>query len=421
MAEIRDEPPAARMPYVEFVTMVALLMALNAMAIDIILPALQQMGASLAVSDENTRQLPLTAYIIFFGISQLLYGTVSDRFGRRPVLLFGLAVYAIGCTGAAIAGSFEMLLVMRAVQGIGAGATRVIAIAVVRDTYGGRRMASVMSLAVMVFMVVPILAPTLGQGILMVSGWRAILAFIALFGLVMTAWCFFRLPETLADSNRRPLEPAAVVDAFRIVLTNRVAAGYAVGAGLLFGCMFAFLNSAQQIYQEIYGLGTLFPVAFSSGAILIAFASFTNSRLVERLGMRLLSHGALCAFAAVSAILCVIAIFDQGHVPLWIFYLAIMIALGLFGFIGTNFNALAMDPLGQVAGTASSIVGFLQTFLGGVLGALIGQAYDGTVLPLSLGMLVLSLMSFGIIVLTERNRLFGRRDVREVSAGAVAR
>jgi DHA1 family bicyclomycin/chloramphenicol resistance-like MFS transporter len=212
-----------------------------------------------------------------------------------------------------------------------------------------------------------------------------------------------------------------VFDAFRLVVTNRVAAGYAVGAGLLFGCMFAFLNSAQQIYQEVYGLGALFPIVFSSGAILIAFASFTNSRLVERLGMRLLSHGALCGFAAVSALLCIIAIFDGGHVPLWIFYLAIMIALGLFGFIGTNFNALAMDPLGHVAGTASSVVGFLQTFLGGVLGALIGQAYDGTVLPLSLGMLVLALMSFGIIVLTERNRLFGRLDARGAPTGVVSR
>jgi DHA1 family bicyclomycin/chloramphenicol resistance-like MFS transporter len=421
MADINHEPPAARIPYVEFVTMVALLMALNAMAVDIILPALQQMGASLAVADENTRQLPLTAYIIFFGVSQLFYGTVSDRLGRRPVLLFGLAVYALGCLGAAVATSFEMLLLMRAVQGIGAGATRVIAVAVVRDTYGGRRMASVMSLAMMVFMVVPILAPTLGQGILMTAGWRSILGFIALFGLAMTAWCLFRLPETLAESNRRPLAPGPVFDAFRLVVTNRVAAGYAVGAGLLFGCMFAFLNSAQQIYQEVYGLGALFPIVFSSGAILIAFASFTNSRLVERLGMRLLSHGALCGFAAVSALLCIIAIFDGGHVPLWIFYLAIMIALGLFGFIGTNFNALAMDPLGHVAGTASSVVGFLQTFLGGVLGALIGQAYDGTVLPLSLGMLVLALMSFGIIVLTERNRLFGRLDARGAPTGVVSR
>lgn len=412
MVEHKDEPAAAAgIPYVEFVIMVALLMALNAMAVDIILPALQQMGAALDVADENTRQLPLTAYIAFFGISQIFYGTLSDHYGRRPVLLFGLAVYALGCIGAALAGSLEMLLLMRAVQGIGAGATRVIAIAVVRDLYGGRRMASVMSLAMMVFMAIPIIAPTLGQGILMVAGWRAILLAIALFGLVMTVWCFFRLPETLADENRRPLQTRPVIEAFRIVLTNRIAAAYAVSTGLIFGCLFGFLNSAQQIYQQVYDLGALFPIAFSSGAILIAVASFTNSRLVERLGMRLLSHGALLGFAAVSAMLCIVAIVDGGHVPFWMFYLALLIALGLFGFIGTNFNALAMDPLGHVAGTASSVIGFLQTFLGGAIGASIGLAYDGTILPLSLGFLVLSLLSFGLIWLTERNRLFGRRDI----------
>ena len=187
MVENPAGPATARLPYLEFVTMVALLMALNAMAIDIILPALQEMGESLSVADENARQLPLTAYIIWFGLSQLFYGPISDRFGRRPVLLFGLAIYAIACVGAALADSFETLLVMRAVQGIGAGATRVIAVAVVRDTYGGRKMASVMSLAMMVFMVVPIVAPMLGQGLLMVAGWRAILVAIAAFGAAMAA------------------------------------------------------------------------------------------------------------------------------------------------------------------------------------------------------------------------------------------
>jgi DHA1 family bicyclomycin/chloramphenicol resistance-like MFS transporter len=270
-------------------------------------------------------------------------------------------------------------------------------------------MASVLSLAMMVFMAVPIVAPTLGQAILIVAGWRAILIAIAVFGVAMGVWCFFRLPETLAEKNRRPLKAARIMEAFRIVLTNRVAFSYAISTALLFGCLFAFLNSAQQVYQEVYGLGELFPIVFSSGALFIAVASFTNSRLVERLGMRLLSHGALAAFTLVSAILTAIAVLDQGHVPFWTFYLLILVALCLFGFIGTNFNALAMDPLGQVAGTASSVLGFLQTFVGGVLGAAIGLAYDGTVLPLALGFLVLSLISFGVIVLTERSRLFGRR------------
>jgi DHA1 family bicyclomycin/chloramphenicol resistance-like MFS transporter len=390
--------------------MVAFLMALNAMAIDVILPALQQMGASLGVADENTRQLPITAYVAFFGVSQLLYGTLSDHFGRRPVLLFGLVIYVLGCIGAATAGNFPMLLAMRGIQGIGAGATRVIAISIIRDTFGGRRMASVMSLAMMVFMAVPIIAPNIGQGILMIAGWRSILVAIALFGLAMTAWCFLRLPETLHPEDRRPLRVGPIVDAFRIVLGNRVAFGYAIGTGLIFGCLFAFLNSAQQIYQEEYKLGALFPVAFGAAGAFIAVASFTNSRLVERFGMRRLSHSALAVFIAMSALLCALTVFNAGHIPFWVFFLCTLVTFCMFAFMGTNFNALAMDPLGHVAGTASSVLSSVQTILGGTLGALIGLAYDGTILPLTLGYLVLSLLSFGVIAITEPGRLFGRLD-----------
>jgi DHA1 family bicyclomycin/chloramphenicol resistance-like MFS transporter len=411
MSESSATPPAARLPRWEFVSMVALLMALNAMAVDVILPALQAMGEALGVADETMRQLPLTAYIVFFGLSQLAYGTLSDHYGRRPVLMFGLIVYVLACAASAAAESFPFLLAMRALQGIGAGATRVIALSVVRDTYGGRRMASVVSLVMMVFMVVPIIAPGLGQLVMMAAGWRAILAAIAGFGVIMTIWCGLRLPETLHEEDRRELRAGPIIAAFRIVLAERTAFGYAVGAGLIFGCLFAFLNSAQQIYQEEYGLGALFPIVFSSGAIFIAVASFLNSRLVERLGMRLLSHFALVGFALVSAFLCLVALADGGHVPFWIFFASIVVAFALFAFVGTNFNALAMDPLGHVAGTASSVVSSLQTFVGGALGASVGLAYDGTVLPLSLGFLLMSLASFAVVAVTERRRLFGRAEV----------
>jgi DHA1 family bicyclomycin/chloramphenicol resistance-like MFS transporter len=412
MSDGQTEPAAARLPHAEFVSLIAFIMALNAMAIDVILPALQQIGASLGVADENTRQLPITAYVAFFGVSQLVYGTLSDHFGRRPVLLFGLAIYVIGCLGAAMAGNFPMLLAMRGIQGIGAGATRVIAISVIRDTYGGRRMASVMSLAMMVFMAVPIVAPNVGQAILMVAGWRSILVAIAIFGMVMTAWCFTRLPETLHPEDRRALRFRPIVEAFRIVLSNRVASGYAIGTGLVFGCLFAFLNSAQQIYQDEYKLGALFPVAFSAAAAFIAIAAFTNSRLVERFGMRRLSHSALVIFIAAAALLFALAAFNGGRVPFWVFFLCTLVTFCMFPFMGTNFNALAMDPLGHVAGTASSVLSSVQTILGGTLGALIGLAYDGTIMPLTIGYLILSLLSFAVIAMTEPGRLFGRADPR---------
>lgn len=406
------------MSYVEFVAMVALLMALNAMAIDIILPALQQMGASLSVHDENARQLPLTAYIAVFGVSQLLYGPLADRYGRRSVLLFGLALYTLGCLGATFSGSFTMLLAMRALQGLGAGATRVIAIAVVRDTYGGRRMASVMSLAMMVFMAIPIIAPTLGQGIAMIAGWRGILFTVAVAGVAVMAWCWLRLPETLREEDRRPLRTGPVLEAFRIVITNRIAAAYALGTALMFGCIFAFLNSAQQIYQETYDIGAAFPLYFSSGALFMAAAAFTNSRLVERFGMRRLSHGALIGFAAASGLLFLIAAAGGGRMPFWTFYLLTTAALCQFAFIGTNFNALAMEPLGHVAGTASAVLGSLQTVVGGVIGATIGYAYDGTLLPLSLGFFSLALLNIAIIATVERGKLFGGGPIVSGQPGA---
>lgn len=408
MREGPAEPAAARLPFIEFVSMMAALMALNAMAIDIILPRLQEMGAALAVADENARQLTITAYVASFGISQLFFGPISDRFGRRPVLLFGLALYALAGVAAAAAGGFTTLLVMRGLQGIGAGATRVIAVSIIRDTYSGRKMASIMSLAMMIFMAVPIFAPTMGLGIALIAGWRAILVFIAVSGFAIMIWCWLRLPETLRPENRRPLKPQPVFEAFKIVVTTRIAFTYAIATALVFGTLFGFLNSAQQVYQEIYGLGVMFPIAFSAAAIFIAAASFSNARLVERFGMRRLSHSALIGFAIVSGLLWIIAIANGDAVPFWLFFGLTLIIFTQFGFIGTNFTSLSMEPLGHVAGTAASVIGSLQTVVGGLIGAIIGYAYDGTIMPLALGLFVLSLMSVAVVLAAERRNFFGQ-------------
>lgn len=407
MSDVRALPAAGSIRYGEFVTLTACLMALNALAIDVMLPALQLIGERLAVPDPNARQLTITSYVLGFGIAQLVYGPVSDRFGRKPVLVFGLIVYALAGALAAAAWSFPALLAFRAVQGIGAASTRVMAISLVRDRFAGRQMASVMSLVMMVFMAVPILAPSLGEAIMFVTGWRAIFAAVAILGVAVTIWSMIRLPETLPVERRRPLTLAKVVEAFRIVLTNRLSLGYAFGTALVFGCLFAFLNSAQQVYVGIYGLGPWFPVAFSGSAVLIAVASFINSRLVERFGMRRLSHSALVGFAVLSAMLAAAAHFSDGPVPFPIFFALISLIFCLFGFIGTNFNALAMEPLGHVAGTASSVLGAIQTFGGGMLGALVGAAFDGTTTPLGLGFAVLSLAALLVVAAGEGWKLFG--------------
>jgi len=277
----------------EFIALAAFLMATNSLAIDIMLPALQQIGSSLGVLNENHRQFVVTAYLIGFGGAQLIYGPLSDRFGRRIPLLIGLTIYVISAFGIALIPSFAGLLALRFIQGLGSAATRVITISIVRDVFGGRLMAEVMSLIMMVFMIVPVIAPGSGQVILLFSTWHMIFVFIGVMATLVGLWMYFRLPETLKPENVRPLTVKSVAAGFKIVLTNRVALCYTIASTFLFGALFGFINSAQQIYNDIYGLGVYTPLAFGGVAAFMALSSFVNSQFVGRFGMRRLSHTAL--------------------------------------------------------------------------------------------------------------------------------
>lgn len=389
----------------EFIALLAGLMALNALAIDILLPAFPNIVDDFTLIDENQVQFVILSYVVGFGAGQLLFGPISDRFGRRTPLFLGLALY-IGCVLAAvIAPSFNTLLLARMVQGIGAAATRIVALAVVRDTCSGRQMASTMSLIMMVFMIVPILAPFLGQGVIMIADWHMIFVLMAMIAMVMAVWGFWRLPETLDPANRRSLRPAVIVEGFGFVLSNRVSLFYALASAFYFGSLFGFLNSASQIYVGLYGLGNWFPVAFAGVAVLMAASSFLNSRLVTRFGQRRLSHSALIAFIVLSSLTAVVS--ANGPLPFWLFMILFSLIMSLFGWVGANFNSIAMEPLGHVAGTASSTLGFAQTVGGGIVGALIGQAFDGTILPLALGYVVVSTISLICVLIAEKGRLFG--------------
>jgi DHA1 family bicyclomycin/chloramphenicol resistance-like MFS transporter len=405
-------PRAARRlpPHWELVTIVASLMALNAAAIDIYIPALQEIGAGLVVDDANTRQFVISSYILGFGGAQLVYGPLADRYGRKPVLFAGLAIYIAAAAAAALAQSFEALLLCRLVQGIGAAATRVIAISVVRDCFDGRRMASVMSLVMMVFMAIPVIAPNVGQVILMVGSWHGIAWATAIFAAGVLVWTALRLPETLDPANRRPLTVERTVYAFREVLTTRVSLGYTLATALIFGVLFAFINQAEQVFTEVFALGPTFTLWFSAVAVVMALVSFANSRLVERFGMRRLSHAALLGFVGFSAAQLAVALVMGAGEPFWLFFALIVPTFCCFGFIATNFNALAMDPLGHVAGTASSVLGFCQTLGGGIFGAAVGYLYDGTLVPLFAGYLILSLGALALVLLAERGSLFERRN-----------
>ncbi|QGA55636.1 multidrug effflux MFS transporter [Brucella sp. 2280] len=390
----------------EFIALIAAIMAINALAVDIMLPGLPQIGASLGVHSENHVQFVITAYLLGFGVSQLFYGPLSDRFGRRLPLFGGLVIYVVAALGSAFVTDFTTLIILRVLQGLGAAATRVIAVSVVRDKFSGRQMAEVMSLVMMVFMILPVVAPATGQLIMLFGEWHLIFMFMAIMALVVSLWAFLRLPETLPVSHRRPLTMKSTLGGFVIVLTNRVALFYMLGTSFILGALFGYINSAQQIFVGIYQLGTLFPLAFAAVAMTLALASFLNSRLVGRFGMRHISQTMLLVFTSFSLLWMVLSIVMDGPIPfavLMIIYMTIMLS---FSLVTANFNALAMEPLGEVAGTASSVLGFAQTVIGAALGAVIGQAFDGTTTPVATGYCVLGFVALACVLIAERGRLF---------------
>lgn len=390
----------------EFIAMMAMLMSLNALAIDIMLPGLQEIGAALAVESENHRQYIISSYLIGFGVAQLFYGPISDRFGRRAPLLVGLGIYILASLAAAFSPTFAALLVLRFIHGLGAAALRVVTVSVVRDVFGGRQMAEVMSLIMMVFMVVPVVAPGTGQVVMLFGDWHLIFLFMAVAAAAISVWMYRRLPETLALSERRPFTAKAIAESFKIVLTNRVALCYTIASTFIFGALFGFINSAQQIYVGIYGLGQWFAVAFAGVAMFMALSSFVNARLVGRFGMRRLSHGSLLGFLGINAVWLAIQLSSPEPMPFALFITMFALSMFQFGWIGSNFNSLAMEPLGHVAGTASSVLGFMGTVGGALIGAVIGQAFDGTATPLVAGFFILAVCALVFVLIGEKGRLF---------------
>jgi DHA1 family bicyclomycin/chloramphenicol resistance-like MFS transporter len=287
---------------------------------------------------------------------------------------------------------------------VGAASTRVIAVSIVRDRFGGRAMAEIMSLIFMVFMVIPVVAPSIGQLMMLFANWHMIFICMGIIGLAITLWAYFRLPETQHPEDRRPFTLGAIGQAFGIVLTTRVSLWYTLASTTVFGALFGFINSAQQVYVGIYGVGAWFPILFAAVAGLMAVSSFLNSRLVMRWGMRRLSHAALIGFFAVSAVWFTWSLL--GHVPLVAFVLLFAAAMFQFGWIGSNFNALAMEPLGHIAGSASSVQGFIQTLGGGLIGAFIGQSFDGTTTPLAAGFCGVAGIGLVMVLIAEHGRLF---------------
>lgn len=391
----------------EFVAFVAALMAVNALGVDLMLPALADIGHQLNIAAANHRQWIITAYMLGFGTGQLVYGPLADRFGRRPILLVTLAGFVGASIFAASSVTFAALLGARVLQGLMSASTRVLAVAIVRDRYSGREMARTLSVAQMIFFLVPILAPSLGQVLLAFGPWRFIFYVLAAFAAFVLAWSFTRLHESLPVAARHPLSMASLRRSYALTLTNRFSAGYAVAASMTFGGIIAFVSSAQQIFVDEFHAGGRFTILFAACAFSMGCASFANSRLVERLGTRLISQAAVLGLIGLS--LLHVGVIAIGQETLWTYMVFQALSMTCIGLCGSNFGAMAMEPVGHIAGTASSIQGFITSVGAVIVGSLIGQSYNGTTYPLAIGYLGIGLAVLATVYWVEGGKLFHAR------------
>ncbi|UCG26526.1 MAG: multidrug effflux MFS transporter [Chloroflexota bacterium] len=388
----------------EFVIIISLMMSLTALSIDAMLPALPQMGVDLHVRNANDRQLVVSTIFLGLAIGQLFIGPLSDKTGRKPAIYAGLALYIAGSLISVLAISFPMLLFGRLLQGAGLSAPRAVGLALVRDRYEGRAMARVMSFVMSVFILVPMIAPAFGQAILLFAGWRAIFVSFMALAFVTLAWFGLRMPETLAPENRAPYSATRIIRATREIIKIRPALGYTVVAGFVSGAHLGYLSSAQQVFQEQYDLGELFPIFFATVAFSIGLASFLNARLVMRFGMRRLVRSSLLAIVGLSVAALGIGLLSAGRPALWLLMGYFMLTFFCVGILFGNNNALAMQPLGHVAGIGAAVVGSLSTFISVPLGTTIGRSYNGTVIPLITGLAILSALSLVVVRWAESSR-----------------
>jgi DHA1 family bicyclomycin/chloramphenicol resistance-like MFS transporter len=403
--EMSHLPGATRRPGTrEMTALLAGLMALNSFAIDAMIPALADIGRSLNVVRENDRQLVVIAYFIGFASTQLVWGPLADRFGRKPILAAGVILYTAFALLCAFASSFPLLIAGRAAMGASAAVTRVLVVAMVRDLFEAEAMARVMSLVFMVFMLVPVLAPNIGQLILLFGSWRAIFLVIAVYALLMLGWSWTRLPETLHPEFRRPLAWRGTFAAIAETIREPLSRGYTLAVTISFSALVAYISSIQQIVFDAFHEARFIGLVFASIAAPMALASWLNSRVVGRFGLRRVGHSAALAFVVVSAIHAAIGL--SGHETLPLFIAMQGLTMGCFAFTSSNLGTLAMEHMAPIAGTASSVQGVIGTVGAALIGFLIGQQFNGTPVPFVVGTACCAAGGFLVIVLTEPKRLF---------------
>jgi DHA1 family bicyclomycin/chloramphenicol resistance-like MFS transporter len=384
----------------EFVALMAALMATNAVAVDAMLPALPEMAASVGASHDNQRQLVITFYLLGMGGAQLFYGPISDRFGRKPVLNFSLIAFVVFSLLVGLANSLGLLLAARLLQGVASAGSRVVVVSIIRDRFEGSLMARTMSMTSIVFMLVPVLAPSLGQAVLVIGSWRDIFYLLALYGLIVLVWSLVRLPETLAEDQRRPLSLSKIREAATYTLSHPLSIGNTIALTLLVGALFAFINSIQQIVFDVFKRPDEMALLFAVVAGTMAVVSFANSRVVVRFGARRIMIVGLYAFVAVTLAHLAFSYFLGETLLQFIIFQSLTMAT--FGLISANLGSIAMQPLGHIAGTASSVQGVITTLGGALIGLAIGQMFDGTTMPLIAGFAVCGILALLIVVRVNR-------------------
>ena len=393
-----------RLPYWEFIILVSIMFGMIAFGTDTMLPAFPDIAKDLELLNVNKAQLIISSFILGTGLGQLISGPISDTFGRKPIITIGLMIFILACIAAYYAETLEMMLVARFIQGLGISAPRTVTMALIRDLYSGRKMAQVMSLAMAIFVLVPALAPSIGQLLFINFGWRSIyMAFIA-FALIGLLWLNLRQPETLPFEQRKKLSSTEFLRAFKVVITNTAVVKYTVTLALGFGALFGYLNSAQQIFVDTLGAGMKFPMYFAIISILAAPASFMNAALVMKYGMKLLATIGF-ALQIIFAIITILII-NQDFISMkWLLVIFIswsVMAFFLKGLYFGNLNALAMEPMGEIAGMASAIIGASATMLGILIAIPIGLAFNGTATPVLFGYITCSSLAL-ILMLTKSN------------------
>ena len=378
---------------VEFVSLMALMTSLVALSIDAMLPALDKIGQDLAIVDPQQTHLIVSLFFIGMGFGQLYYGPVSDDKGRRYAIISGLIIFAIGSVVCMFAESLTVMLIGRVIQAFGVSGPRIAALAVIRDQYEGEAMARVMSFIMMVFILVPMLAPSFGQAILLMFSWHHIFTSFLIIGLLTGVWFFVRQPETLPKEKRKPFSWQQLWVSSKFILTHRMVMFYTISMGLIFGGFLAYISASQTLFQHVYDTAEMFPLYFALLAFSIGLASFINGTLVMRLGMRLLCNWAMIGWLIFSILLTVLCFIYQGIPPLWQFVSVLFCAFFCIGILFGNVNSMAMQPLGEMAGLGAAIIGSLSSLFSVPTAVLVGSFIEDTVTPVALGFVIFGLLS----------------------------